>query len=60
MIKPFDWTFTTDYRGTLTGKNKMTMKVKTFSTLSLINTKFVVLMYKPRARETAFCIYVFV
>ena len=38
VIKPFDWTFTTDYRGTLTGKNKMTMKVKTFSTLSLINT----------------------
>lgn len=26
VIKPFDWTFTTDYRGTLTGKNKMTMK----------------------------------
>ena len=35
VIKPFDWTFTTDYRGTLTGKNKMTMKVKTFFTLSL-------------------------
>lgn len=28
VIKPFDWTFTTDYRGTLTGKNKMTMKVE--------------------------------
>ena len=38
VIKPFDWTFTTDYRGTLTGKNKMTMKVKIFFTLSLINT----------------------
>ena len=38
VIKPFDWTFTTDYRGTLTDKNKMTMKVKIFFTLSLINT----------------------
>ena len=27
VIKPFDWTFTTDYRGTLTGKKEIIMKV---------------------------------
>lgn len=28
VIKPFDWTFTTDYRGTLTAKNEIIMKVE--------------------------------
>jgi len=27
VVKPFDWTFTTDYKGTLTGKNEVIMKV---------------------------------
>jgi len=28
VIKPFDWTFTTDYKGTLTGKEEIIMRVK--------------------------------
>lgn len=28
VIKPFDWTFTTDYRGTLTGEKDLIMKVE--------------------------------
>jgi len=28
VIKPFDWTFTTDYKGTLTGKEEITMRVE--------------------------------
>jgi len=27
VIKPFDWTFTTDYKGTLTGKEEIIMRV---------------------------------
>ncbi|KAJ7385752.1 hypothetical protein OS493_013785 [Desmophyllum pertusum] len=28
VIKPFDWTFTTDYKGTLTGKEEIVMKIE--------------------------------
>ena len=27
VIKPFDWTFTTDYKGTLTGKEELVFQV---------------------------------
>ena len=27
VIKPFDWTFTTDYKGTVTGKEEIIMRV---------------------------------
>lgn len=36
VIKPFDWTFTTDYRGTLTGKKGIIMKVTLNWSLSIM------------------------
>ena len=29
VVKPFDWTFTTDYKGTLLGKNEAQFRVST-------------------------------